>query len=60
MTKAEDRYDEAMEKEVRWLRKFIKRLENSPTAHGKQWKFAMLQHYRKKLRELRTERRKPR
>lgn len=60
MTKASDRYDAAMNKEILWLRKFIKKLQDTPTAHGKKWKFAMLQHYRKKLRELRQERRKPR
>lgn len=49
-----------MDKEILWLRKFIKKLQETPTAHGKAWKFAMLQHYRKKLRELRQERRKPR
>ncbi len=60
MTRAKTQYDEVMDKEVLWLRKFIKKLENTPTAHGAKWKFAMLQHYRRKLRELRRERRKPR
>ena len=60
MPKARSPYDVAMDKEVLWLRKFIKELENTPTAHGAKWKFAMLQHYRRRLRELRRERRMPR
>ena len=59
MTKASTRYDRAWQKEVRWCRKFIKKLEKTPTAHGKKWKASMLLHYRNKLKELLEQRRKP-
>ena len=58
MTKASSQYDQSWQQEVRWLRGFIKKLEKTPTAHGKKWKDAMLLHYRGKLRELLRERRK--
>lgn len=59
MTKASTRYDVAWQRQVQWLRKFIKDLEKTPTAHGQKWKDAMLRHYRKKLKELLATRRKP-
>ena len=59
MTKRSIRYDVAWQRQVQWLRKFIKDLENTPTAHGQKWKDAMLRHYRGRLKELLKERPKP-
>lgn len=59
MTKAERQYDLAWQRQVRACRKFIKQLEKTPTMHGQKWKDSMLLHYRKKLKELLSQRRKP-
>ncbi len=59
VTKASTKYDQSWQQQVRWLRGFIKKLEKTPTAHGKKWKDSMLSHYRKKLKELLAQRRKP-
>ena len=59
MTRSSTQYDVAWQREVQWCRKFIKKLEKTPTAHGRKWKDSMLLHYRKKLKELLAQRRKP-
>jgi len=59
MTKASTRYDVVWQREVKMCRKFIKNLEATGTIHGQKWKDAMLLHYRKKLKELLSQRRKP-
>lgn len=59
MTKASTKYDQSWQDQVRRLRGFIKKLDKTPTMHGQKWKDSMLSHYRKKLKELLGERRKP-
>lgn len=59
MTKASTQYDVAWQHQVKQCRKFIKNLEKTPTMHGQKWKDSMLRHYRKKLKELLSQRRKP-
>lgn len=59
MTKASTQYDVAWQRQVQSVRKFIKNLEKTPTMHGQKWKDSMLRHYRKRLKELLSQRRKP-
>lgn len=59
MTKASTQYDVAWQHQVSVCRKFIKKLERTPTLHGQKWKESMLRHYRGKLEELLSQRRKP-
>ena len=59
MTKVSTQYDVAWQRQVKSVRKFIKNLEKTPTMHGQKWKDSMLRHYRRRLKELLKERRKP-
>ena len=57
MTKASRKFDLALEDQVGRCRRFIKKLEKTPTMHGQKWKDSMLRHYRTKLKDLLSQRR---
>ena len=52
MTKSSTQYDTALKDQVGRCRRFIKKLEKTPTMHGQKWKDSMLRHYRGKLKDL--------